>query len=90
VIRVFDRTKQPNQCHEWLRSQVMNDWNIANCSVWGEIDRREKDSLLTHRYLTQICKVSQTRECRLIKLGQMGKNHYSSSSGNHCLLISGS
>jgi hypothetical protein len=58
-----------------------------DCSVWEEIDRRENDSSLNGRNLTHLFKVSRPTECRLIRLRQIGKNHYSSPDDR--LVISG-
>jgi hypothetical protein len=58
-------------------------------SNWEEIDRRENDSSLKGRNQTRLFKVSRPAECRLIRLRQIGKNHFSSSSCNECLVISG-
>jgi hypothetical protein len=56
-------------------------------SNWEEVDRRENDSSLKGRNQTQLFKVSRLVECRLVRLRQVGKNHYSSSDDR--LVISG-
>jgi hypothetical protein len=56
-------------------------------SNWEEVDRRENDSSLKGRNLTQLFKVSRSLECRLVRLRQIGNNHYSSP--NDYLVISG-
>jgi hypothetical protein len=56
-------------------------------STWEEVDRRENDSSLKGQNLTQLFKVSRPMECRMVRLRQIGKNHYSSLSDY--LVISG-
>jgi hypothetical protein len=58
-----------------------------DASKWDEADRRENDSSLKSRNLTQFFKVSRLLEFRLARLRQVGKNH--SSSLDDRLLISG-
>jgi hypothetical protein len=56
-------------------------------STWEEVDRRANDSSLKGQNLTQLFKVSRSAECRMVRLRQNGKNHYSSP--NDYLLSSG-
>jgi hypothetical protein len=57
--------------------------------VWEEVDRRENNSSLKGRNLTQLFDVSRIKECRLVRIRQIGKNHASSSAYSDCLVISG-
>jgi hypothetical protein len=56
-------------------------------STWEEVDRRENDSSLKGQNLTQLFRISRPMECRMVRLRQIGKNHYSSP--NDYLRISG-
>jgi hypothetical protein len=73
-------------------SSYLKSWVIEiskDGSHWEEVDRRENDSSLKGRNVTQLFKVSRFEECRLVRLRQIGKNHCSNSSSGDYLVISG-
>jgi hypothetical protein len=56
--------------------------------TWAEVDRHEDDSRLKGEGLIHCFGINhETPECRLVRLRQIGQNHYSSPS--HCLVMSG-
>jgi hypothetical protein len=58
-----------------------------NGSNWDEVDRRENNSSLKGRNLTNLFQISRTAECRFIRLRQIGKTH--DPNPEDCLIISG-